>query len=116
MKTRILIGLIGITVLLSCSSYNYYAVSNKPLDNEKYHTFAGISEGKSRNSSIYNNDIATDKIVAAGTQEMTKRGFTIKSEHPELLLRYTAVVRRGTKEIYAPVYYNPPLAFWPRMG
>jgi len=45
MKTRILIGLIGITVLLSCSSYNYYAVSNKPLDNEKYHTFAGIPEG-----------------------------------------------------------------------
>ena len=38
-------GLIGITVLLSCSSYNYYAVSNKPLDNEKYHTFAGIPEG-----------------------------------------------------------------------
>lgn len=116
MKTQILRGLVIIAFLSSCSSYNYYSVSNKPLNHQKYKTFAWIPEGKSKSSSIYDNDVATDKIVESATREMTSRGFILQNNQPDLLLRYTAVVNPGLREISEPVYYNAPPRLLPRMG
>lgn len=114
MKTKlIMLGFIA-TVFSACSSYNYYSVSNKPLDPQKYKTFAWIPEGKS--TSIYNNDIATDKIVESGTAQMNDRGFTLASETPDLLLRYTASVSKETREYQEPVYYNQPPRLLPRVS
>jgi hypothetical protein len=109
--------LMGILVgLSSCSTYDYYAVSNKPVNTTKYQTFAWIPESQSKASSTYNNDIATDKIVEAASAELSKRGFTLQNKNPDLLIKYTAVVNKETKTYEEPVYYNPPARLLPRVG
>lgn len=113
MKTKLILLTITAALFSACSSYNYYSVSNKPLNPQKYKTFAWIPEGKS--SSIYNNDVATDKIVESATDEMTKRGFTLSSENPDLLVRYTATVSKETRDYQEPVYYNQPPRLLPRV-
>lgn len=116
MKKLVLMLFTTAVVFSGCSSYNYYAVAHKPLDPAKYKTFAWIPEGKSKSTSIYDNDVATDKIVESASQEMKNRGFTLQSDNPDLLLRYTAVVKKEIKDYTDPVYYNPPSRILPRVS
>lgn len=109
----ILLGLMA--VLSSCSSYNYYSVSNKKL-NADYRTYAWLPEGKSKTSSVYDNDVAADKIVEAASAELNTRGFRLNNRKPDLLVRYTAVVNRETKSYNEPVYYDAPGRYVPRVG
>ncbi len=69
-----------------------------------------------KTTSIYNNDIATDKIVEAANTELDKRGFQLNNNRPDLLIKYTAVVNKETKTYSDPVYYNPPPRLSPRVG
>jgi PBP1b-binding outer membrane lipoprotein LpoB len=115
MKKQILTMLALVAVLSSCSSYNYYSVSNKKL-NPNYRTYAWLPEGKSKASSIYNNDIAADKIVEAASTELENRGFKLDNNRPDLLVRYTAVVNKETKSYNEPMYYDAPGRFVPRVG
>lgn len=115
MKKQLLV-LLALTAMLSaCSSYNYYAVSNRPL-NKNYKTYAWIPEGQSKSSSIYNNDVATDRIVDATGLELNKRGLTLDNRKPDVLVRYTAVVNKTSKVYQEPVYYNEPFMMSPRIG
>jgi len=116
MKKLVLLLLVVAAAFSGCSSYNYYSVTRKSLDRAKYKTFAWIPEGKSKSTSIYNNDIATDKIVESASQEMRKKGFNLQSDNPDLLLRYTAVVNKEVKDYSDPVYYNPPSRILPRVS
>jgi hypothetical protein len=113
---KILILMSIVVGLSSCSTYDYYSVSNKPVNSTKYQTFAWIPESQSKASSAYNNDIATDKIVEAASAELNKRGLQLKNKNPDLLIKYTAVVNRETKTYEEPVYYNPPSRLSPRVG
>lgn len=113
---KIVILLSMVVYLTSCSTYDYYAVSNKPVDANRYRTYAWIPESQSKTSSFYNNDIATDKIVEAANVELDKRGFQLNNNKPDLLVKYTAVVNKETKNYSEPVYYNPPLRLSPRVG
>jgi hypothetical protein len=115
MKKQILILVGLVAILSSCSSYNYYAVSNKSLGAE-YQTYAWLPEGKSKTSSIYDNDIAADKIMEAASAELNKRGFKLNNRKPDLLVRYTAVVSKEAKSYNEPVYYDAPGRYIPRMG
>lgn len=115
MKKQILILVGLVAILSSCSSYNYYAVSNKSLGAE-YQTYAWLPEDKSKASSIYDNDIAADKIVEAASAELNKRGFKLNNRKPDLLVRYTAVVSKEAKSYNEPVYYDAPGRYIPRMG
>jgi len=114
MKKQILILLGLVTVMSSCSTYNYYAVSNKKLT--EYRTYAWLPESKSKASNIYNNDIAADKIVEAASAELDKRGFKLNNKRPDVLVRYTAVVNKETKTYNEPVYYDAPGRYVPRVG
>lgn len=115
MKNRILI-LLGLALGLSaCSSYNYYAVSNKKLT-PAYKSFAWLPEGKSKASKVYDNDVATDRIVEATSSALEQRGFTLDQKNPDLLIKYTASVNTSTKEYNEPVYYNPAPRVVPRVG
>lgn len=113
---KILIYLSMIVCFTSCSTYDYYAVSNKPVNTTKYSTYAWIPESQSKASSTYNNDIATDKIVEAAGAELDKRGFHLNNVKPDLLIKYTAVVNKETRTYDEPVYYNPPPRLLPRMN
>jgi len=114
MKKQILILLGLVAVMSSCSSYNYYAVSNKKLT--EYRTYAWLPESKSKASNIYDNDIAADKIVEAASAELDKRGFKLNNKRPDMLVRYTAVVNKETKAYDEPVYYDAPGRYVPRVG
>ncbi|KQC00471.1 DUF4136 domain-containing protein [Pedobacter sp. Hv1] len=113
---KIFILLSMVVCLASCSTYDYYAVSNKPVTTNRYQTYAWIPESQSKTTSIYNNDIATDRIVEATNAELDKRGFQLNNNKPDLLIRYTAVVNKETKTVSDPVYYNPPSRLSPRVG
>ncbi|HTM99765.1 MAG TPA: DUF4136 domain-containing protein [Pedobacter sp.] len=101
--------------LSACSSYNYYAVSNKKINNN-YQSFAWLPEGKSKASKVYDNDVATERIMEATTTALTNRGLKLDNKHPDLLIKYTAGVSTKTKEYNEPVYYNPPARYVPRVG
>lgn len=112
-----LLILMGIAISLSaCSSYDYYSVSNKPVNTTRYKTYAFIPESQSKATSTYDNDIATDKIVDAASMELNNRGFTLRNTSPDLLVKYTAVVNKETRTYDEPVYYNPPPRLSPRIG
>ncbi|WP_316822962.1 DUF4136 domain-containing protein [Pedobacter gandavensis] len=115
MKKQLFLLLALLAMLTACSPYNYYAVSNKPLD-KNYKTYAWIPEGQSKSSNIYKNDIATDLIVETASQELNKRGFTLDNEKPDILVRYTAVVNRDVRFYNDPVYYYSPWMMGPRIG
>nr|WP_199075629.1 DUF4136 domain-containing protein [Pedobacter sp. ASV19] len=114
---RLIFMLFTISIMASaCSSYNYYAVSNKPLSTQHYKTYAWIPEGYSKSSSFYNNDVATDRIVDAASKELEKKGLVLDNQKPDILVRYTAVVNKETREYNDPVYYNPPARLSPRIA
>jgi len=115
MKKQMFI-LLALTVVLSaCSSYNYYAVSNKAITQE-YKTYAWLPEGKSKASEIYDNDVATDRIIEATSRELDKKGFALDNKKPDILIRYTADVNTETHTYNEPVYYNAPMQVVPRLG
>lgn len=115
MKKQLFILLVSTALLSACSNYNYYSVSNKPL-NTNYKTYAWIPEGESKASNIYNNDVATDRIVDAAGLELNKRGLTLDNQQPDILVRYTANVNKSTTTYEEPVYYNQPPMLSPRVG
>jgi len=115
MKKQIFILTALTVVLSSCSSYNYYAVSNKAI-NRDYKTYAWLPDGKSKASKIYDNDVATDRIIEATSNELNSRGFKLDNKSPDILIRYTADVNTETKVYNEPVYYNQPLRIVPRLG
>ncbi|MDQ7948422.1 MAG: DUF4136 domain-containing protein [Pedobacter sp.] len=115
MKKQIFMLLALAVGLSACSSYNYYAVSNKKIDRQ-YKTFAWLPEGKSKATKIYDNDVATDKIVDATSRALTERGYVLDNKNPDLLIRYSAAVNNKMKEYNEPVYYNAPPMYVPRLG
>jgi hypothetical protein len=115
MRKQFFILLMLAVGLSACSPYNYYSVSNKKLDRQ-YKSFAWLPEGKSKASKIYDNDVATDKIVEATSKALTNRGLELDNKNPDLLIKYTAAVNVTTKEYNEPVYYNSPARLVPRVG
>ncbi len=105
-----------VLVFTGCSSYDYYSVSNKPVNTSHYSTYAWIPEATSGKKSAYDNDIAADKIVDAASAEMNKRGFKLDNAQPDLLIRYTADVNKENVTYNDPVYYNPPARLMPRVS
>lgn len=115
MRKQIFILLLLAVGLSACSSYNYYAVSNRKVD-RNYKSFAWLPESKSKATKLYDNDVATDKIVEATSKALTARGLELNNKNPDLLIRYTAVVNSKVKEYNEPVYYNAPSGYVPRMA
>ncbi len=101
--------------LSACSTYQYHAVSNKPVA-QNYKTFAWLPEGKSKASKVYDNDVATDRIVEATSKALNDRGLQLDNRNPDLLIKYTADVTTQTKEYSEPVYYNSPSRLVPRVA
>ncbi|WP_316784941.1 DUF4136 domain-containing protein [Pedobacter frigiditerrae] len=115
MRKQIFLILALAVGLSACSNYNYYAVSNKKLS-ANYKSFAWLPESKSKASKLYNNQIATDRIVEATSNALTNKGYQLDNKNPDILIKYTAGVTTKTREYNEPVYYNPPARIVPRLG
>ena len=115
MKKAMYLLIFAASVLSACSSYNFYSVNNR-ADLSAYKTFAWIPGGDSKTNNFYNNDIATDKIIQAANLELESRGLKLNNNRPDLLIRYSAVVKNETRNYNQPVYYQSPARYVPRMG
>lgn len=101
--------------LSACSSYSYHAVSNKNVA-QNYKTFAWLPESKNKANQVYDNDVATERIVEATSKALTEKGLRLNTKNPDLLIKYTANVSTATKTYNDPVYYNAPSRLVPRLG
>ncbi|MBC8985175.1 DUF4136 domain-containing protein [Pedobacter sp. N36a] len=115
MKRQLLFLLVATGMLSACSPYNYYAVGSKPVGTD-FKTYAWLPPEDAKTNNIYNNDIVTDKIVQTTETELAKKGLTLDSKNPDLLIRYSAIVNKSMKIYDEPIYYNQPPMLSPRIA
>ena len=111
-----LVVVLAVLVLSSCSSYNYYSLNNSKTDISKYHTYAWVRGNESKLEDYYKNDIAEDKIIDAASAALNAHGLNYDAKKPDLLIRYTAVVDSKSRTINDPVYYQYPSRLVPRVA
>ena len=116
MKKLLLLLLVTSTILSACSSYNYYAVGSKKADVSKYHTYAWVPGNELKADGYYENSVAEERIIESANQVLSNRGMQLDTKKPDLLIRYTAMVKDKTRAISAPVYYQSPSYLVPRMA
>lgn len=114
-KTLLLLFFIS-AILSGCSSYNYYAVSSNKVDISKYRTYAWVPGSELKANDYYENSIADEKIIESANQVLSGKGLQLDNKRPDLLIRYTALVKDKTRYINDPVYYQSPVRLVPGMG
>lgn len=110
MKKLNLLFVLGLGICLSgCSAYQYYAIKSNTSSFNKYRSFAWLP---ATDSSRYYNDIADEKIKDAVTAGLEKRGLTLLTSRPDLLVRYTIEVRDRVRAYNYPAYvYGPGIVY-----
>ena len=116
MKRVVLLLLFVSTIFTACSSYNYYAVSSKKVDISKYHTYAWVPGNELKANNYYENNLAEERIIESTNAVLNSRGLEADSKSPDLLIRYTALVKDKTRYVNEPVYYQAPSMLIPRVG
>ncbi len=92
-----------------CSSYQYYAIQSNNQGFNKYRTFAWLP---ATDSSRYYNDIADERIKDQVTAGLEKRGLSLQTNSPDLLVRYTIQVRDRVRVYNYPAYvYGPGIVY-----
>jgi hypothetical protein len=113
MKKFIKPFLVALVVYLysGCSSYQYYAIESSNAKFGKYRTFAWLPSVDTAKKGRYS-DIADERITNEVTGQLGKRGFVLKANHPDLLVRYSIAVNDKVKLYNNPVYiYNGQLFY-----
>lgn len=121
MKAIRYIGLIILTVsvLSACTTYNYYKAGTDNLRLNRYRTFAWLpnqrqstAQGNNAypgsNNAYFKNDIASQKIKEAAIAALENKGLRLQNNHPDLLVRYSTLVDRGTRVDYYSPYWGYP--------
>ena len=97
------------TCLFGCSSYQYYAIQSNNVSFSKYRTFAWLPAADTARN---NNDIADEKIKDQVTASLEKRGLSLQTSKPNLLVRYTIQIKDLTRTYNSPSYvYNPGFVY-----
>lgn len=110
MKKIKLLNLALLNILLfGCSGYQYYSIQSNKASFNKYRTFAWLP---ATDSSRYSNDIVDEKIKDAATAGLEKRGLTLQTNKPDLLVRYTIQVKDLVRAYNTPAYvYGPGIIY-----
>lgn len=105
MKKSIYICLVIATayILSGCSRYQYYAIQNANTSFNKYRTFAWLSTIDTSKNGGYS-DLNDEKIKNETTAALENRGLVLDATHPDLLVRYSNVVRNRVKTYNNPEY------------
>lgn len=112
MKTRVygLLASLSILLFAGCSRYNYYTAGLNKTNMSGYRSFAWLPPaGKNKQASP-----ADLKIKDAAVASLTAKGLRLNQNDPDLLVTYTSIVGRGTKDVYYPTYYGS--GFYPGFG
>ena len=116
-----------VTAFSACSTgYMYYTAGNDELNLQQYKSFAfaprltprkpdsvmsnkrglGARLNYVNNNRYYNNPEAVQKIKAATIASLQGKGLTMQEGRPDLLVRYSTLVDRGTRTSYYAPYYG----------
>ncbi len=112
-STYLVLGLLIVSGLSACSSYNYYTAGINTTKMGRYHSFAWMSPAGQKNASSAGN-VADLKIKDAAVASLTTKGLRLQTNNPDLLVTYTAKVGIGSKTVYADTYYGS--GFYPGWG
>lgn len=86
-----------------------YTVANKEADFSGYSSFAWIPKDSARiDNVLYDNEIIGNEIIGDASEELKKRGFTVNTDTPDLLLQYTIMVEKNQQIISSPTVSYPP--------
>lgn len=115
----------------SCTSYHYYKAGADQLNLRQYRTFALVPTGNANtrmpaiNSSVphqlnyinnnkyYNNPVAAERIRQATVAALTAKGLTqAEGRNADLLVQYSTMVDRGSRQGYSYPYYGGFYAGW----
>jgi hypothetical protein len=108
-KLKLYLPVLFSVFLFSCTGYQYYAIQSNKVSFNKYRTFAWLPAA---DSSRYYNDIADEKIKDQVTAGLEKRGLTLQTNRPDLLVRYTIQVRDRVRTYNYPAYvYGPGIVY-----
>ena len=104
---KFIASLITLTVLASCSTYQYHTTKIQSTDFSQYHTYGWLQPVDSLSKSYFNNDIANANILETANRELEARGLTYTKENPDLLFRYIAIVNNKSRPLYSSYPYSP---------
>jgi hypothetical protein len=121
MKPLKYIGLIifAVSIFSACTTYNYYKAGADNLSLSRYKTFAWLPNQRQTtaygnnaypgsNSAYFKNDIAVQKIKQAAIASLESKGLRLQNNHPDLLVRYSTLVDKGTRVDYYSPYWGYP--------
>ena len=108
-KLILLLSFLQCVFLWGCSSYQYYAIQSNKVSINKYRTFAWLP---SADTTQYHDDIADEKIKDEVTAGLEKRGLSLQTNRPDLLVRYTIQVKDRVRTYNYPTYvYGPGIVY-----
>ncbi|MFC3198887.1 DUF4136 domain-containing protein [Parapedobacter deserti] len=97
---RLLLYIVPLMVLASCSSYRYHTTKMEGTDFSQYRTYSWLPPVDSLSKSYFDNDIAEANILETANRELEARGLTYSKENPDLLFRYVAIVNNKKRPVY----------------
>jgi len=98
--------------LASCTGYDTNNARNMKNDFAGYSSFAWLpKDSASIQNVLFDNGIIGEEIVETVSKELNKKGYTISTTDPDILIQYTIVIEDKEKWISSPTlspyYYNP---------
>ncbi|MBS7564304.1 DUF4136 domain-containing protein [Mucilaginibacter sp. Bleaf8] len=119
-KWYIWLVLLSLSVLSACSSYRYYKAGDSFISLNKYKTFAWAQNLPNRkpdsivndqkglgarlnylnNNRYFKSPEAARTIKTATVTILQSKGLTLQESNADLLVRYTTLVDRGTRNAY----------------
>lgn len=92
-----------ISALSACTSYNYYTAAINKTNLSAYHTFAWMPQAN-KDGKQAAPDVADIKIKDAATTGLVSKGLRLSQRNPDLVVRYSNIVGRGSRTNYYSVY------------
>ena len=88
--------LIGILFIFSaaCSGITVHTDRDRDVNMKPYKTYAWaeIKDIEAKNNPLYYNELSDKRIKTAVNEQLTKKGYSISSENPQLILHYHIVI------------------------
>lgn len=88
-----------------CATTAIYTDISRDVDFSQYHTYAWLPpNGDSTATSLFDNEIINEKIMADVNEEMKMRGFKIDADNPDILVLTHTSFEKKTKQELEPIY------------
>lgn len=111
-KKALLIGMIGLGILSAKAQVSTH--KDPTADFSDYRSFAWIQPDIQTSNPQYNNELVTKNIQANVDEILLKKGMTINTKKPDLLLRFhTDTEKETTRGFSSPAY---PMIGYARVG